>query len=95
MSASSLLNQQVWTIAGAVFAVNVPFGYWRAGTKVFSFSWFLAVHLPVPIAIGLRLLAGLSWRWATLPIFVAAFFGGQFVGGKLRAYRRRMSAPTS
>lgn len=79
----------IWTVALAVFIVNVPFGYWRAGVGKFSPPWFLAVHVPVPIVVGLRLLAGLAWRWVTFPLFVGAFFGGQFFGGKLRDFRKR------
>ena len=85
----------IWTVALAVFVVNVPFGYWRAGVRKFSPSWFFAVHVPVLIAVGLRLLAGLSWRWVTFPLFVGAFFGGQFAGGKLRDFRKRRELLTS
>lgn len=67
-----------------IFAVNLPFGYWRAGTKRFTLPWFLAIHLPVPLAVALRLAAGVGWRLGALPLFVGAFFAGQFVGGRLR-----------
>jgi len=76
------------TVAALVAVLNVPFGFWRAGTTKFSLPWFLAVHVPVPLAIGLRLAAGLGWRLTTLPLFVAAFFTGQFLGGRLRALHR-------
>ena len=79
----------LWTVAALVALVNIPFGFWRAGVRKFSPAWFLAVHLPVPIAIGLRFASGLGFRWATLPLFVAAFFGGQWLGGRLRAQRER------
>ena len=77
----------LWTVAALVALVNIPFGFWRAGVRKFSPAWFLAVHLPVPIAIGLRFASGLGFRWATLPRFVAAFFGGQWLGAKLRRQR--------
>ena len=70
-----------------VLALNLPFGYWRAGARRFSTTWFLAVHLPVPLAIGVRLASGMGWRLATLPLFVASFFAGQLLGGKLRRPR--------
>ena len=85
MSAASPLLP--WVLAGAIVVLNLPFGFWRAGARKFSPAWFLAVHLPVPLAIGLRIGAGAGWRLATLPLFVAAFFAGQFLGGKLRALR--------
>ena len=72
-----------------IFGLNVPFGYWRASVKKLSTQWFFAVHIPVPIAIGLRWLAGLAWRWATVPLFVGAFVGGQFVGGLLHGLQKR------
>ena len=80
----------VWIVASVILLVNVPFGFWRAGVRKFSFPWFVAVHAPVPIAIGLRFAAGLGFRLATLPIFIAAYFTGQVLGGRLR--RRRAPA---
>jgi hypothetical protein len=77
----------IWSIAALVALVNIPFGYWRAGVRKFSPAWFVAVHAPVPIAIALRFASGLGFRWATLPLFVLAFFGGQWLGGKLRQRR--------
>jgi hypothetical protein len=70
--------------AGGILLLNLPFGYWRAGLRKLSLLWFLAIHLPVPLAIGLRWALGLPFRLATLPLFVAAFFGGQFLGARLR-----------
>lgn len=71
-------------IATAILVLNLPFGYWRAGVRKFSPQWFVAIHAPVPMAIGLRLAAGLGFHLATLPLYVAAFFGGQLLGGRLR-----------
>jgi hypothetical protein len=76
----------LWTVAIAVLLVNLPFGFWRAGVKRFTLPWFVAVHAPVPFVIGLRVLAGLGWRLSTVPVLVAAFFTGQFVGGRLRRF---------
>jgi len=70
--------------AALILLLNVPFGMWRAGVRRFSLPWFVAVHAPVPLAIGVRFAVGLGWRWQTLPIFVAAFFGGQLLGSGLR-----------
>ena len=67
----------------AILIINIPFGYWRVNTRRFSWQWILAIHVPVPIAIGLRL-AFLGWNWALIPLFVAAFSIGQFTGGRLR-----------
>jgi len=78
-------------VALGVFLLNLPFGFWRAGLRRFGAAWFVAVHAPVPLAIGLRLIAGVRWHPANLLVLVPAFFTGQFVGGRLRAWRRRGS----
>ena len=84
------------SVASFVVLLNLPFGYWRANVQKFSFPWFLSVHTPVPFVITLRMLSGLGWQLATLPIMLAAYFGGQFVGGKLHSLRAaRNSAITS
>lgn len=70
--------------AGLVAALNVPFGFWRAGEGRFTPRWLVAVHAPVPLAVAVRLAAGLGWHLGTFPVLVAAFFTGQFLGGRLR-----------
>ena len=71
-------------VAFAVFVLNVPFGYWRAGTRKFSWQWILAIHLPVPLVIALRVFSGLGFQLWSFPLMVAAFFLGQFCGARLR-----------
>ena len=77
----------LWTVALLVFFINLPFGYWRAGVPKLSRQWFLAVHLPVPAVIALRIFSGLGWQLISFPVLVGAFFLGQFVGGKMRALK--------
>ncbi len=81
-----------WFIIGLIvtFIVNIPFGFWRAHAKRTGnrIEWILAVHLPVPLVILMRYLAGLSWNLEGAPlilIFVLAYFLGQRTGGKLYA----------
>ncbi|MFZ0447731.1 MAG: hypothetical protein WAL98_00690 [Desulfatiglandaceae bacterium] len=74
-------TQTLWAVATAVLLLNLPFGYWRAGVSRFSVPWFLAVHVPVPAVIALRLMSGLGWRFITFPALIGAFFAGQFLGG--------------
>ena len=66
-----------------IFLLNVAFGYWRANTRKFSWQWILSIHIPVPIAIGARMLF-LGWNWALVPLFVGVFAAGQYSGGKVR-----------
>jgi hypothetical protein len=71
-------------VALAVLLINLPFGYWRAGVRRFTLSWFLAVHAPVPLVVGLRVVAGVGWRLSTVPVLASAFLVGQLLGGRLR-----------
>jgi len=82
----------LWMVAIAVLLLNLPFGFWRAGLRRFSLPWYVAVHAPVPLVVGLRLLAGLGWRPSNLPVLVGAFFAGQFLGGMSRRYWQRRKA---
>jgi hypothetical protein len=60
--------------------MNIPFGYWRANVKKFSLQWVLAIHIPVPIIVALRLTTGLGFAWYTYVFMVSAFFFGQKLG---------------
>ncbi len=59
-------------------ALNVPFGAWRATTERLSLRWFLAVHLPIPFILLLRLSSGYSCR--VIPLLVAGAVAGQLLG---------------
>jgi hypothetical protein len=76
------------TVASGVLATNVPFGFWRAGVRKFSASWFAAIHVPILLGVGLRLFSGLGWRLATFPVLLGAYFAGQYFGGVLRRRTR-------
>lgn len=75
-----------WAVATFVLLANLPFGYWRARCRKFSFAWFVAIHVPVVLAIALRLWLGDAFRFSTLPLFVLAFIVGQFLGGRIRGH---------
>lgn len=62
--------------------LNLPFGYYRAGTRKFSWQWFLAVHLPVPLIVALRLISGISWE--AIPLIFTSDVAGQIIGGMIR-----------
>ncbi len=72
-------------VAVLIFLINTFFGYWRSSTRRFSVQWLMAIHIPVALAIVARLLLS-EWDWATVPIFVAAFIAGQYVGGIIKSY---------
>ena len=76
----------LWIVAGTVLTLNLPFGYWRSQVKRFSTQWFLAVHIPVPFVIALRILSGLGWRFITFPVMIGAFFTGQLLGGLIQHF---------
>jgi hypothetical protein len=66
--------------------LNVPFGYWRANVKRFSIQWFLAIHIPVPFIVALRLLSGIGFAWYTYVFLVAGYFLGQQLGSLVRIW---------
>ncbi len=72
-------------VAVLIFLINIFFGYWRSNTRRFSVQWLMAIHIPIALAIVVRLLL-LDWDWATVPIFVAAFIAGQYAGGTIKNY---------
>jgi hypothetical protein len=96
------MNQCINHIAGVIYnemrlfllllvvlVLNLPFGYWRASVKRFSTRWFLAVHIPVPLVVAARILTGVGWGLSSLPLVLAAFFGGQFLGSAARGACRK------
>jgi hypothetical protein len=66
-----------------VFLLNIPFGYWRANVKRFSTQWFLAIHIPVPFVVAMRILGGIGFGWETYLFMVAGYFLGQQIGSML------------
>lgn len=62
--------------------LNLPFGYWRQGTRKFSWQWFLAIHLPVPLIFLARITSGVSWE--AIPFIIAIALAGQLAGGMIR-----------
>ena len=75
-------------IIALIFLINIPFGYWRSTVRRLSPAWFLAIHIPIPVTLEIRMLL-VGWDWALIPIFVAAYAGGQFLGAKLNEHFKR------
>ena len=78
---------KLWMVSVIVLMVNLPFGYWRARTKPFSAQWLLAIHLPVPLVVFIRIFGGIGFQFATYPLLAGSFFTGQWMGGRLRDWR--------
>jgi len=89
MDLNQLFSNALISASLLTFIINLPFGYWRQGSRRFSFNWFLYIHLPVPIIIGLRFLFELGFEWVTYPALVLAFFLGQAVGAQYRKMRKK------
>ena len=66
-----------------VFVLNIPFGYWRANVKMFSTQWFMAIHIPVPFIVALRILSGIGFGWQTYLFLAGSFFLGQKLGAMM------------
>lgn len=64
------------------FIINLPFGFYRAGVRKFSWRWLLAVHLPVPLIIAARLTSGIGWGY--IPVLIVFAVLGQLLGGMIR-----------
>jgi hypothetical protein len=71
-----------------VFVLNVPFGYWRANVKRFTLQWTLAIHIPIPFIITLRIYSDIGFVLYTYPILVFSFFLGQYIGSKYYSNRK-------
>lgn len=80
---------QLIEIALLIFALNIPFGYWRSNVKKFSLQWILAVHIPVLVVIAVRFISEVGFHWSTYPILIFTFFVGQYVGGIIHRHRQQ------
>lgn len=69
-------------LCAAAFVINMPFGLYRMGVKKYSWRWFLAIHLPIPLIILMRLGMGQSWR--VVPFLFVFAIMGQLAGGALK-----------
>jgi hypothetical protein len=64
-----------------VFVINLPFGHLRSKSTKFSRKWMMAIHVPIPFIILLRVLSG--FNWTMIPFMILAAIAGQMIGGKL------------
>ncbi len=63
-----------------VIILNLPFGYWRSNVKKFSFQWILAIHIPVPVIIFLKLFLDICFVFHAFFIDIIAYMLGQILG---------------
>jgi hypothetical protein len=63
------------------FMLNLPMGFLRSKTRKLSLSWFLCIHLSIPVIYLGRIFSHLEIRY--IPIFIAAAVLGQVWGGRL------------
>lgn len=80
-------------MAVATFLLNLPMGYWREGVRKFSWQWIVAIHAMVPVVILMRRMLDIGFAWWTFLVTIPCYFGGQFVGARLR--RRALAAAAS
>ena len=84
------MTLQLLAVVLGTFVINVPLGFWRQGLRKFSLPWVVAVHAAVPLVVLMRYQSHIGFAWYTYPPMVIAYFGGQFMGARLR--RRRLAA---
>jgi hypothetical protein len=85
------LETQLLAILIAV-GINLPFGAYRATVRKLSWQWFLAIHLPIPFVILMRLSLGLG-GWF-VPFMLASAVAGQLLGSRLFGLVRSRRALT-
>jgi len=78
----------LFSVTLVIFLFNIPFGYWRANVKKFSFQWFLSIHVPVPFVVLLRIYSDVGFIWYSYPLFIGSFFAGQYLGKRIYALFR-------
>jgi hypothetical protein len=81
----TLLEAEILAILVAV-GVNLPFGAYRVTTRRYSWRWFVAIHLPIPFVVIMRVSLGLGWWF--MPFMLAATVAGQLLGSWLFAIWR-------
>lgn len=67
------------------FLISIPCGYLRESFRKYSLMWFVLIHLPIPLVVHMRTMAGFSWR--VVPLTLGSAIAGQMVGAW---YKRRM-----
>ncbi|MHB1391134.1 MAG: hypothetical protein ACYCXF_07895 [Thermoleophilia bacterium] len=72
----------ILVLTGGAAIINLPFGFYRGGVRKYSWRWFLAIHLPIPLLLVTRLELGISWH--IIPFVFACALLGQITGGMLR-----------
>jgi hypothetical protein len=83
-------DASAYILTALAFALNLPLGAWRTHHERFSVLWFLAIHVPIPLVIVLRLASGQGWR--LIPVLVIAAVAGQLVGARLYSQWRARHA---
>jgi len=77
-----------------VLLFNIPFGYWRENVKKFSLQWALAIHIPIPFIVLLRIYSGIGFQFITYPVMIGVFFMGQLLGARIYRLRKKKNMPT-
>jgi hypothetical protein len=70
------------SIALISYAVNLPLGYLRSGSRKYSLAWFTFIHLSIPLIIYLRIKNRV--HPISIPLFIVTAVIGQLCGGVLR-----------
>ena len=76
--------QNLLIVTLIVFIINLPFGYWRGGLKKLSLWWFVAIHAPIPLVIGLRHLFEIGFAPYTYAFILPSFIISQWLADRYR-----------
>ena len=73
------------------FIISIPCGYIRQNYPKFSITWWILIHLPIPLIILLRIKAGLNWHF--IPMTLGGSVAGQVLGGAMHRRRKHDKTP--
>ena len=76
-------------VAWISFLLNIPLGLWRGSVKKLSLSWFVALHLSIPLVIIFRIHAGMSMIYVPVVILIAVL--GQRTGMHILSKTNRLA----
>ena len=68
-------------VSSLAVVINLWMGCWRKTVRKYSWRWFVAIHLAVPLIFILRTEAGLGYIF--IPPLVLVSLAGQLLGGKI------------
>ena len=87
IAAGTPIAGRVALLVTAALLMNLPLGYYRQGTRKYSFLWFVLIHASIPFLILFRIGMGISYWYIPFSLGFAVL--GQVAGGRIRRQKGR------